>query len=111
MKIKEYKIIRSIDKENMILRDTILKNEKLIYETSYKLSNTRTNSPINPIDIFEAAINGEQITIIQNHNQELQNIAFELHLLNSCKETKIKFQIISTNKFKNTIKKMISLFT
>lgn len=77
---------------------------------SFTLPNTG-ESPLTPIDIFEAAINGEQITITPQYHQELQNIAFELHLLNVYKRDDEKMKLTFACKFKNVIKRIISLFT
>lgn len=106
----EYKIIKSFDREVGNIRHTIIKNGCIIYDMSFMLPNTG-ESPLTPIDIFEAAINGEQITIPPHYHQELQNIAFELHLLNVCKRSDEKMKLTFACKFKNAIKRIISLFT
>ena len=54
---------------------------------------------------------GEQVIINPQYYRELQNIAFELHLLNVCKADNEKGEISFTNKIKGQIKKMVSLFT
>lgn len=110
MSITEYKIIKSFDKKAGSIRHTITKNGYTIYDLSFTLPNTG-ESPLTPINIFEAAINGEQIIITPQYHQELQNIAFELHLLNICKANNEEMKLTFVCKIENVIKKIICLFT
>ena len=43
---------------------------------------------------LEASLNGEQTIIVPQYYRELQNIAFELHLLNVCKSNDEKRKTI-----------------
>ena len=110
MTITEYKIIKSFNKEVGNVQHTIIKEGCIIYDISFMLPNSG-ESPLTPIDVFEAAINGEQITITPQYHQELQNIAFELHLLNACKTNDEKQKLTFVCKLKNAIKRIISIFT
>ena len=73
-----------ITKSTGHIRHTIIKNGKTVYDMTFKLA-PNSNIPFSPIDFLEASLNGEQTIIVPQYYRELQNIAFELHLLNACK--------------------------
>ena len=110
MVITEYNITKSFDKKTGKIRHIITKDREIVYDMTFKLSKNR-NTPFSPIDFLEAALDGEQVIINPQYYRELQNIAFELHLLNVCKADYEKGEISFTNKIKGQIKKMVSLFT
>ena len=84
MVITEYNITKSFDKKTGKIRHIITKDREIVYDMTFKLSKNR-NTPFSPIDFLEAALDGEQVIINPQYYRELQNIAFELHLLNVCK--------------------------
>ena len=110
MVITEYNITKSFDKKTGKIRHIITKDREIVYDMTFKLSKNR-NTPFSPIDFLEAALDGEQVIINPQYNRELQNIAFELHLLNVCKTDNEKEKPSFTNKVKGLIKKIVSLFT
>ena len=110
MVITEYNITKSFDKKTGKIRYIITKDREIVYDMTFKLSKNR-NTSFSPIDFLEAALAGEQVIINPQYYRELQNIAFELHLLNVCKADNEKGEISFTNKIKGQIKKMVSLFT
>ena len=110
MVIAKYCITKSFDKNTGHIRHTIIKDGETVYDMTFKLSQS-DNIPFIPIDFLEASLNGEQIIITPQYYRELQNIAFELHLLNVCKTDNEKEKPLFINKVKGLIKKTISLFT
>lgn len=94
MNTDQYHITKSFNKESGKIQHVITHNGKTIYSMEYKFTSTG-DRPSSPIDYLEAALRGEQIIIIPQYHQELQNIAFKLHLLNVCKtdeKTRISFR-------------------
>lgn len=77
---------------------------------TFKLA-PNSNIPFSPIDFLETSLNGEQTIIVPQYYRELQNIAFELHLLNACKSNDEKRKISFANKIKGLINRIISSFT
>ena len=101
MVITEYNITKSFDKKTGKIRHIITKDREIVYDMTFKLSKNR-NTPFSPIDFLEAALDGEQVIINPQYYRELQNIAFELHLLNVCKADmkKEKYHLQTRSKVK-----------
>ena len=110
MVVSKYYITKSFDKTTGHIRHTIIKDGKTVYDMTFKLA-PNSNIPFSPIDFLEASLNGEQTILVPQYYRELQNIAFELHLLNACKSNDEKREISFANKIKGLINRIISLFT
>ena len=110
MVVTKYCITKSFDKTTGHIRHTIIKDGKTVYEMTFKLS-PNGSIPFSPIDFLEASLNGDQTIIVPQYYRELQNIAFELHLLNVCKSNDEKRKTSFANNIKSLINRITSLFT
>mgnify|MGYP003469369670 FL=1 len=88
MQTIEYHITKSFDKKAGIMHHIISCNGKTIYNLEFKFSTS--NTPFSPVDYLEAALNGSQINIVPQYHNELNNIAFELHLLKTSTDNSSK---------------------
>ena len=88
MQTIEYHITKSFDKKAGTMHHIISCNGKTIYNLEFKFSTS--NTPFSPVDYLEAALNGSQINIVSQYHNELNNIAFELHLLKTSTDNSSK---------------------
>lgn len=110
MKTIEYHITKSFNEKTGEMHHSIECNGKTIYNLEFKYSETGYE-PSSPVDYLEAALNGSQIKIVPQYHEELNNIAFELHLLNACSTDNSKKNLSFKSKIKALLTKVLSKIT
>ncbi|RHU30983.1 hypothetical protein DXD68_04100 [Parabacteroides sp. TM07-1AC] len=110
MKTIEYHITKSFDKKTGKMHHTIECNGKTIYNLEFNCSEAGYE-PSSPVDYLEAALAGSQINIIPQYHQELNNVAFELHLLNAYSIDNTKKSLSFISKTKALLTKVLSKIT
>lgn len=110
MKTIEYHITKSFDKKTGKMHHTIECNGKTIYNLEFNCSEAGYEPP-SPVDYLEAALAGSQINIIPQYHQELSNIAFEIHLLNTCNTNSVKRNLPFISKIKALLTKVVPKIT
>ena len=124
MKTIEYHITKSFDKKTGKMHHTIECNGKTIYNLEFNKPKQDgicdvcgselyeiEDEPSSPVDYLEAALAGSQINIIPQYHQELNNVAFELHLLNAYSIDNTKKSLSFISKTKALLTKVLSKIT